>query len=192
LAEDGLEQFAAAYRELERRLDNPTVVARGAFHWDFPDGWYPDRTTLETRSKVVAASGLSPELANFLGVRTLGFAPTLAQYWDLIPFSFVVDWFLNVGGRARAVESMALLAAIGPSCIVQSYRIVSSLDDEGLSRIGLGYFTSGSEQVQLVSYIREVSQHLPPIRSGGFDFGSPIRLPNWATAGSLLYQVVSS
>lgn len=39
-----------------------------------------------------------------LALRSLGLHPGLAQGWDLIPLSFVVDWFTNIGGALENVD----------------------------------------------------------------------------------------
>ncbi|DAD50205.1 TPA_asm: maturation protein [ssRNA phage Gerhypos.4_51] len=47
-------------------------------------------------------SGLSTVLRN---LESSGFAPTLQNIWDLIPYSFVIDWFLDIGSVLERVDS---------------------------------------------------------------------------------------
>lgn len=45
-------------------------------------------------------------IANF---RKFGLYDLVGAGWDLVPYSFVVDWFINIGEVARAMQAYALL-----------------------------------------------------------------------------------
>jgi len=54
----------------------------------------------------------NPIAVVFNALESLGLNPSAANLWDLIPFSFVVDWFLPIGSvlsRLDAYENNALL-----------------------------------------------------------------------------------
>lgn len=46
----------------------------------------------------------SPFFRLWDALERVGLQPTPGQAWDLVPFSFVVDWFANVGGTLRLLE----------------------------------------------------------------------------------------
>lgn len=43
----------------------------------------------------------------WMGANTLGLQVNLANIWDLIPFSFIADWFTNVGDTAAYLDDCA-------------------------------------------------------------------------------------
>lgn len=190
LLEGGLEQFARAYETLSRKLDGeiPLVGRSSVFRYDLPDNFLMGGQ-LQVRTKVVAGGSMNDHLRRVLGVRALGFLPTGSSIWDLIPLSFVVDWFANIGGRLRDLESLTLLSAIGPRVVVHSYLVDIPLDEAALSFLGIDSYRSLGAPAVVRLYVREVSQHMPPIRNGSIDFALPVSTPNWATAGSLLWQL---
>lgn len=42
----------------------------------------------------------------------LDLAPTVSNIWDLIPFSFLVDWFIPIGDQAEVLESRSYLQTL--------------------------------------------------------------------------------
>lgn len=73
---------------------NRSASAPGSFTaWDVTCQYNDDRTDLvEIRTGIIMEGGAS--LPQKLGVDASGL---LALPWELVPFSFVADWFLNVG-----------------------------------------------------------------------------------------------
>lgn len=45
----------------------------------------------------------------------LGFAPTASNLWDLVPYSFVVDWFLQIGSMLEFEETRQLALRAQPA-----------------------------------------------------------------------------
>lgn len=43
------------------------------------------------------------------GFRKFGIYDIVGAGWDLVPYSFVVDWFINVGDAAKAMQAYALI-----------------------------------------------------------------------------------
>lgn len=168
------------------------VVARGVFKWDFPTGEFGrPHTTLETRTKIVAVRDTSSVLSKILGLDGLGLTPVPSNLWDLVPFSFALDWVLNIGDRIRDSETALFAAALGPTYLVHSFRVVTKLDEEELRQLGLMPWKGTESNVEWIWYKREVSREIPPPRDGRYDFRMPVRLPNWMTAGSLGWQLFS-
>lgn len=178
--------------QLSRR-GNEEVVGRGSFDFNFPSGEFGRRvSSLEVRTKVVARRDYDSVLSKVLGVDALGLLPTASNAWDLIPLSFVLDWFVGLGDRLKDIERNALLVALGPTYLVHSYLIRSPLEDDELERMGVqrfGIAGTGSTEPELRVYVRDVSLHPPPPRDSRYDFHMPSRLPFWATATSLLWQL---
>jgi hypothetical protein len=43
-------------------------------------------------------------LEEAVGLRTLGLLPTSANLWDMVPYSFIVDWFLHISDVLEAID----------------------------------------------------------------------------------------
>lgn len=172
--------------------DGGLIISRGKFEHEFSNEFSRPSVSLVTRTKLVASLDSSSVLANILGVKAAGLLPAPSSMWDLIPFSFVVDWFLNIGDRFGDLENISLLALLDIRSFTHSYLFTSDLLDEELAMDGLKKFGLDRDDLtpQLWYYKREVSAFLPPLRHGRFDFRLPTRWPNWATAGSLGWQLL--
>jgi hypothetical protein len=170
------------------------LVGRGDFHYEFPP-WEFGRefNTLLTRSKVVVNTDGESVVTRLLGAQALGLLPSASNIWDLIPLSFVVDWFVNIGARLADLESISFLTLMNVKVYVHSYRISSFLTDDELSEFGIRNqdFGGDVDRMRLQVYLRDVSALVPPIRNGRYDFRLPSRPPSWLTGGSLLWQILS-
>lgn len=62
-------------------------------------------------------TGTSWGFARYTGPRSAGFDPLLTA-WELVPYSFVVDWFLNVGTWIKSVSPFPTCKLSGGSCSV--------------------------------------------------------------------------
>lgn len=185
-----LPKLPAIYNRLASLSESNQVTAYGTFkhHFDYEFG--RKDVSLLTKTKVVADLGADQALANVLGIKGSGFAPVPSNAWDLIPFSFVVDWFYDIGSRLRDFENASLLSLLSIKVFVHSYTITSPIEESELSEFGLSYTRPGSDDnvPELRYYRREVSAYLPLFRRSRYDFRLPTRLPSWATAGALWWQ----
>lgn len=83
---------------------------------------------------------------------TFGLRVNLSNTWDMIPFSFVVDWFTRVGDMLASIDAAEFWAQVPVSCYTQSRKTSKR------------YFVENciSNLVQ-TSYIRDVSTELPSV-----------------------------
>lgn len=180
---------------VERLLLNGPVtrIARGKFTWVFPEGTFGvPFSRLETRTKLVVPNEISPAILSAMGIRSLGLSPTPGNFWDLVPFSFVVDWFFDIGRRIREAENIALLSLTSPSYLCHTFRIVAPIPDEVMETVPLVAMSESNPDVyrpEWIWFLREISRTVPPPRTGRFDFDLPGRPPNLANMGSLLWQL---
>lgn len=177
------------------RQGTDVVVARGVFRYDFSPGEFGREVcSLETRTKVVAKRDNDSVLAKVLGIDALGLLPSAANAWDLVPLSFVLDWFVDIRSRIRDLEAALLMVALGPSYYCHSFRVVSPISDQemGLMRVRSQSIRDvGFRRPELVWYTRHISRQVPPPRLGKYDFRMPDRLPSWATAGALGWKLLT-
>lgn len=87
------------------------------------------------------------------------FFPTTELVWDIIPFSFVVDWFLRVGDELEALDTRTLLSTYDIYSCVYSRRSVITYDVgelfPALKEVYQGELT-------VVDFHRYVSKSCPP------------------------------
>lgn len=92
---------------------------------------------------------------------SLGITNPLLIGWELVPFSFVVDWFAPVGGYLESLDALLGYSVFGYSSS-QLTRI--SWDGEGRSTNpfpGLSYVNVYSERKRMTRLVRTVSDNVP-------------------------------
>lgn len=172
------------------------VVSRGSFkhHFDFNYGRHD--VNLTTRTKVVARASSSEAFAKLMGVHSMGLLPVPSRAWDLVPFSFVADWFINIGQRMADLENATILSLLNIESFTHSYLIRSPITEGELAMEGLKPYQVGGidrdDYPTLHFFKREVSKYLPLPTESKYDFRLPSRPPNWMTAGSLFFQTMLS
>lgn len=173
---------------LSQSLHRDEVVARGSYAFDFPSGEFNrEESHLKASSKVVLSGDFSPLVKRILGLKAFGMLPSPSSMWDLLPLSFVVDWFANIGGRLTDVENISIATLLNVRVIVYSYLVTSPLQEGDLSIVG---DADGAGLLRV--YDRDISRYLPRVQRGRYDFAMPDRLPDWETAGSLAWQLFVS
>lgn len=107
-----------------------------------------------------------------------GFYPTPARLWDMIPFSFVVDWFVKVGNFLDSVDL---------DLISKYYRVLEVCWsrkvelDYPVSKLFPQHFASGT--ISLVWYVRSLSKELHPLQ---FRIEKAGEFRNWAEGLALI------
>lgn len=114
----------------------------------------------------------------------LGLTPRLADLWDIVPFSFVVDWCLPIGDALNNLEL---------NNIQQRFPFVYGVLSKKIIGTYTRQFQAGSHSYNLsltiVDYVREVIDEFPTDVWFGVAFGDPRK--QLLTGGALAIQVVS-
>lgn len=164
-------------------------IGYGSFRHQISNDLGRKEVTLLTRTKLVMDASPSGLLSALLGYDALGLLPKASNLWDLIPFSFVANWFTGVGEALRRAEYTLLLAGI-PAYFVHTYTITSPLTSEELDTFETS--NSGDVAASLRLYYRDITLYSPVPRDSRFGFGLPSGFPPLGTFGSLLYQLIFS
>lgn len=75
--------------------------------------WYSNELT-ECRIRTVCSAGIKITNPNVALLTQLGLGNPLAVAWDIIPFSFVVDWFFKISTYLNTYNDMAGFAYVDP------------------------------------------------------------------------------
>jgi len=180
-----------ALHALEVLTKTNAFTAYGSFHFTFSDDENPfgDGTlVLVTRSKVRIHIDLGTLMVSFLVSNGLGLLPTLSRIWQLLPFTFVIDWFTNMSKRLHLVDNQVAYLAMRFSWALYSYKIVYYPSDELLSSYGLR--TLEGDRFGISVYTRELSRVPPRLRDSVIDFLRPSHGPDPVTVGALLFQLL--
>ncbi|DAD50069.1 maturation protein [ssRNA phage Gerhypos.2_36] len=155
----------------------------GDFSYTFEGEFGRKITKMTTRSKVVLSKHPGPDVSVLLGLNSINALPTASNLWDLIPLSFVIDWFVNSSGNIETLENLMILEFVELSHFVHSYSFKSPFEDEDYDFYRIE--PTGSE-ASLKYYAREISHILPGPVSFGYPFLLPSKPPPWLASFSLL------
>lgn len=108
--------------------------------------------------------------------------------WELVPYSFVVDWFVDIGGYMRNLESSLLYS----SDFVSGYSQEITLQKEIKTQTGTNAGTSvaGSSRHEQIAYKRSILGSAPTPRGPGFN--THLGWQRLISAASLLGQQLHS
>lgn len=163
------------------------VEGRGLFRHSATNILGRDNVSFSTRTKIVMDTSTSGLLSALIGVDSLGILPKPSNLWDLVPFSFVANWFTGIGQSIKRAEYSLLSAGI-PAYFVHTYLITSPLTEDELEHLKVS--SVGTVPASLRYFQRDVSLHSPCPRDSVFGFGLPTKFPPLGTLASLLYQQI--
>lgn len=86
--------------------------------------------------------------------RKWGLWPTTAAGWDIIPFSFVVDWFVDVQSLFEEIDRDTLLQYVDVTSVITTEKRIFDFGDVALD----GFTLSGAT---FTHYARSIGTHLP-------------------------------
>jgi len=169
-----------------------TLTSYGQFKYVFLDSenWMHDgKLELVTRSKIRFISDPSTLMGQLLMANSVGLLPTLARIWNLLPFSFVVDWFTNMSKRLHLVDDQVLWLALRVVFATHSYKVTYYPSNEALAAYNLQHSSLG-DQFGVSMYIREFTRITPRLTESPYDFLRPTSGPDPLTVGSLMWQFI--
>lgn len=167
--------------------DRKVSIGRGSWSFDFaPNTFGRDSSHLLVRTKIVLDVSSRSLAASLLGYDALGIIPKPSNLWDLLPFTFIVNWFTGVGPAIRRAEYSLLMSTL-PAYYVHTYAITSPLTSNEMTLWSMS--SSLGDSLSMKEFDRDVSHFSPLPRDSKFGFGIPTELPSLGVLGSLLYQL---
>jgi hypothetical protein len=177
-------------------LNGANMVTYGKDYWDLGD-YYPDFSNMEIlgRSKLVFRPEPDSWLISLLPLKTVGLYAELSSIWETIPFSFVVDKFLDVGGLLETVDNTRTMMALNVLWSENSLTFRWRFDEEFLTLIGATHqpaiHEDDLEAPHFRAYYRLAMRSFPafiPSRMYAHTL-SKFDEPDWLTTGALLYRL---
>lgn len=95
------QSFIRAYRDLAKKAPRNTFRAKSTSTQEFGNSTI---TTVSTAT-VYVQNMTDAELSFYRATRSVDLFPSAANVWDFIPFSFVVDWCIDVGGHLEKLDA---------------------------------------------------------------------------------------
>ena len=110
-----IEDIGNAIETLQSPFPSRTVKARSSVvvRETYNTGTYGSRGFREWKSSALMQTRVSLTNENLYKANQLGFVNPASFVWELIPFSFVVDWFVNVGQFLSSFSDFAGLSLEG-------------------------------------------------------------------------------
>jgi hypothetical protein len=167
-----------------------TYIIYGNFEYEIPHAQNPYNDgvlKLVTRSKISISQDLSTMMESILMANSVGLLPTFSRIWEIIPFSFVIDWFTGMNKRLKLFDTQLAYMAFRTNWCLHSYRLSYYPSSEALSDFGLEN-VDDAKPFSLSVYRREKSAYMPRLRDSRFDFLATSG-PNPLTAGALAWQL---
>jgi hypothetical protein len=121
--------------------------------------------SVKVRTKMELRNGPGNLLAIALLLDELGLLPTTARLWDLVKFSFVLDWFTRIGDRLEDVDQTTIRGAFDVDYYVHTYVYTFRCDPRSL----LPFHSTSSAGQQLRVFLREVSLFHPGLFDSKID-----------------------
>lgn len=163
------------------------AVGYGSFTRQLTNKLGREELLLQTRTKIVLDTSFSELVSATLRIDALGILPKVSNVWDTLPFTFVVNWFTGIGSAIKRAEYLAFAATI-PAYYVHTYTLTSPLSQRELDILTSS--SSSAKPASLKLFYRDISLYSPIPRESSLGFDMPPGIPNWGTAGSLLYQLL--
>jgi hypothetical protein len=164
-------------------------VGYGSFSYEFLKEFGRERVSFTARTKIVLDVSTSGLASAILGLDSMGLLPMPSRLWDLLPFTFLVNWYTGIGRAIRREELSSVMNFLQLYC-VHTYSFVSPFTLGELDRFKAS--SSDSKLAGLKVYFRDVSLYYPLQKSTRFAFNIPTGTPRWDIIGSLVYQLFLS
>lgn len=163
-----------------KQLQSPATF-HGKFVYQLDDpriGKY----TLVTRSTVRVNGASDDFIIKALNLDALGLLPSTSNLWDVVPWSWFIDGFINLSGRYSVIDSVFLGLVRGVNYCVHSFTLYDDLQGD-LANLGLV-----SADAVATHYYREVSRFVPFIFHSEIDYGNT-RTPDAAITAAILWNL---
>jgi len=176
--------FDEVFAEKEYRGSVEVVIPEDI--WGFYNPSY-----VRNRSKIRVSIAPDSFLSGLIGLDAIGVLPSLSKLWELVPFSFVVDWFTGLGTRQQQVERFAMMIGMNCQLSVHSTTVLTPWSSMDLP-IGMSFDNETIEkELGYQLYARAVMTTLPVPGPTKLPYWTSGSLPSWETPTALLWKFLT-
>lgn len=131
----------------------------------------------------------NPFSSVWAALEKIGLEPTASQAWDLIPLSFVADWFMNIGGTLARIDSYnSLRINRDLRARVESFKVQWPLEADVVKDIFDGFICSSGKPLEYSWYDRRVYSTVGEIDPIASDEGNGLSSSQMVQGGAILTQ----
>jgi len=175
-------------------IDGKPEELRGKFSLQVPEelSGFPG-TFAVARSKVIVQFHPDSYLTGLFKLRAWGLLPSLSSLWDLLPWSFVLDWATHTGAQLDEVDASFMLNALDVVYSVHSVKLGWNFDPDTLAEYDVhipSRLSSDSTIDGYVFYDRWAAQFLPQLSPTRLPLWGPSEVPDWTLLGALIYKLL--
>lgn len=173
-----LQEILGAFKRHDFRDKNGLVTLNAGHTSSSAQGFLSLTTT--RRIKIAVSDESNPLQSLYQRLYNVGAFPTFTNLWDLVPYSFVIDWFVDLGSFLETIDFRLYFATLDIKYVTMSQKDVSGL------RIVPVKGSPISGNITRVHYHRWVSDQCPvpplSLTSNMQDFD------HWVESGALIVQ----
>lgn len=119
-----------------------------------------------------------------------GLQPTAGQAWDLVPFSFVIDWFANVGDVLTNLDSLISLRVNRNLRVrIESFKVLWPMSEETIDSLFDNTVDSSGSPLEFSWYDRRLSSTIGSVDPLDVSDDNGLSIGQMAQAGALLTQM---
>jgi len=186
-----VDELTSSLGSVARALENISLpqTVHGTFQYNIGEYMGIEGVEITARSKVRLGGTHIDFVTKLMRLDSLGLSPRSSHDWDLVPFSWLIDMFVNIGGRLDVIDAVIVGLMMDVQYCTHSYTIkyptpLAVLESNNLDELSPGEFTH---------YARETSRVIPFLfGTSKIDFGAPKYPPNWGIIAALGYSFLGS
>lgn len=193
---DDAKEVARNLNKFRRKLLDPHLYGPhtiyGKRSWTLEDDEFApyQRVLVECRSKIRVRNNIDTLLPYILPPRGVGLLPSFSSAWNLLPYSFVLDWITRTGSSVSLLEDQAILLLLDVEYSTHSVTVYYDFDEDDMEDYSFRSLGKSGSHVGYKSYIRYVKKALPIIGPTILPIIGDVGIPDFGTAGALLYKRV--
>jgi hypothetical protein len=122
-----IEGIVGAFKKLKPYMDKNGFKTYSA---GYSDSLVKDNISysIEQHIKLAISDNDSGIIELMNKLESLGVYPTLVNIWDLVPYSFVIDWLVDVGGFLERIDTCLRLMRFDIKYVTSSHKMITSKD----------------------------------------------------------------
>jgi hypothetical protein len=162
-------------------------TVHGKFSMPVPDELMPGYpgTYLVVRSTIRTKPVIDSILPNLIRLDSAGLLPSMSNFWDLFPLSFVLDQWTKTGKGLDIFEKQLLMLAMEVEYCTHSFKVQYPFSDEDME--SYSFSVDSEDGAGYKQYTRIVSNKLPVFGPTSYPVYKPSLL-SYSTLGSLVYK----